>query len=150
MIISDGGDDADGSFSCSGGSRNDACFSARLMWRTNGAGELYTYLPPSFPSNDNVCDVPPQSECNPTYGASVGRGSYTWQSGQWQTIAQRVRLNDAGEENGEFEMFYNGESLFTVGGLVLRDNAAGRIRGIQMQSFFGGTPAFCWNRRTGY
>jgi hypothetical protein len=53
-----GGDDFEGSISCSGGSRNDKCFSARIMWRTDGAGEMYTYLPPSFEANERVCDVP--------------------------------------------------------------------------------------------
>ncbi|THH09317.1 hypothetical protein EW146_g8720 [Bondarzewia mesenterica] len=75
----DGGDDDNVAISCSGGRRSDACFSARLMWRTGGAGELYTYLPPytdsQFAANEKQCSVAPKSECNPTYGASVGRGS---------------------------------------------------------------------------
>ena len=108
------------------------------MWRTNGAGELYTYLPPDYSENDAVCDIPPYSTCNSVYGASVGRGSFTWKTGGRTTIAQRVRLNDAGQANGELELFANGKSLFTVGGLVLRDSSAGRIRGMQMQTFFGG------------
>lgn len=134
-----GGDSASGSISCSGGSRNDACFSVRMMWRTDGAGEVYTYLPPSYPANDNVCNVPPQSECNPTYGASVGRGSFAFASGGWTSVSERVRLNDAGAENGEIELFVNGKSVVNVGGLVLRDSSAGRIRGIMMQTFFGGS-----------
>jgi hypothetical protein len=134
----DGGDSAQGSTSCSGGSRNDKCFSARLMWRTGGKGEMYTYLPPSFKANDNVCTVKPQSECNPTYGASVGRGSYSFKPGAWTTIATRVLLNDAGKENGELELYAAGKSLFKVSGLVLRDSDAGRIRGMMFQTFFGG------------
>ncbi|EIN05843.1 hypothetical protein PUNSTDRAFT_91469 [Punctularia strigosozonata HHB-11173 SS5] len=136
-----GGDTADGSVSCSGGSRNDTCFSTRLMWRTDGAGEMYTYLPPSFPANDGVCAIPPFSTCNPTDGASIARGSFSFAAGAWTTVSERVRLNDAGEENGELELFVGGQSMFSVGGLVLRDSADGRIRGLMVQTFFGGSDA---------
>lgn len=112
--------------------------SARLMWREDGEGEFYTYLPPSYAANDNVCDVPPFSTCNPTYGASVGRGSFNWEAGKSTAVSMRVRLNDVGKQNGELQLWTNGESVINVGGLVLRDSAAGRIRGIQMQTFFGG------------
>lgn len=108
------------------------------MWRTEGAGELYTYLPPSFSANKAVCDVPPFSTCNDVYGASVARGSFDWATGQWTTISQRVRLNDVGEQNGELELFVGGKSVLNVDGLVLRSSDAGRIFGIQMQTFFGG------------
>ncbi|KAF8955574.1 hypothetical protein BDZ97DRAFT_280680 [Flammula alnicola] len=138
-----GGNSAAEAIGCSGGSRSSACFSARLMWRTNGAGEFYTYLPPfteaQFAVNNRVCNVAPLSDCNPTYGASVGRGSFEFATGAWTTISERVRLNDAGQANGELELFVNGKSVINVSGLILRDSAAGRIRGMQMQTFFGGS-----------
>ena len=112
------------------------------MWRTKGAGELYTYLPspenPGFEANEKLCSVAPFSECNPTYGASVGRGAFDFKSGQWNTVSQRVRLNDVGQSNGELELFFNGQSVINVEGLKFRDNAEGRFRGIQAQTFFGG------------
>jgi hypothetical protein len=134
----DGGTTAEGSISCSGGARDDDCFSARFMWRTKGAMELYTYLPPSHAENQGVCDIPPFSECNPKYGASVGRGAATFATGKWNTIAQRVRLNDFGKANGEIEVFANQKSLFTATGLVLITDKGGAIQGIQAQTFFGG------------
>ena len=137
----DGGDSDEVAFSCSGGRRDTRCWSARFMWRTAGAGEFYTYLPSSgqFASpNEALCTVKPFSTCNPTYGASVGRGSFTFQRGVWNQISQRVLLNDAGEANGELELFFNGESVINVGGLMLRGDDAGKIRGIIMQTFFGG------------
>ncbi|KAG5219698.1 polysaccharide lyase family protein [Salix suchowensis] len=75
-----GGDSDDEAISCSGGRRSTKCFSARLMWRSGGQGEFYTYLPPytisEFSANKKQCSVAPQSDCNPTYGASVGRGAF--------------------------------------------------------------------------
>lgn len=134
----DGGNSDDEAVGCSGGRRSSACFSARLMWRGEGAGEFYTYLPPSFDANKKVCNIKPESDCNPTYGASVGRGSFTFASGGWTTVSERVRLNDVGATNGELELFVNGKSVINVSGLVLRDSAAGKMRGLQMQTFFGG------------
>jgi hypothetical protein len=108
------------------------------MWRKDGEGEVYTYLPPSFSANDVQCSVKPFSTCNPTYGASVGRGSYKFPPGVRTTVAQRVRLNTVGETDGQIQLFVNGESVINVDGLVLRRSEDGKIRGIQMQTFFGG------------
>lgn len=138
-----GGDTDALAIGCSGGRRSDACFSARLMWRTAGAGELYTYLPPytdsQYAANQKQCSVPPLSDCNPTYGASVGRGSFHFADGAWTTVSQRVKLNDVGQANGELELFVNGNSVINVTGLILRARDAGRMRGIQAQTFFGGS-----------
>ncbi|KAF7303774.1 Mitochondrial external NADH dehydrogenase [Mycena indigotica] len=138
-----GGNSAEDSVSCSGGRRSTACYSARLMWRTDGMGEVYTYLPDyevgGFSANKAVCNVAPFSECNPTYGASVGRGSFHFATGAWTTVSQRVRLNDVGKANGEIQLWVNGKSVVNVNGLILRDSSAGRHRGIQMQTFFGGS-----------
>ena len=109
-----------------------------MMWRTAGAGELYTYLPPDFTANQVVCTVPPFSVCNPVDGASIGRGSFDWATGARTTVAQRVRLNDVGETNGELQLFVGGVSVINVGGLEFRNTTDGRIRGIYFQTFFGG------------
>lgn len=134
-----GGNDDTVATSCSGGRRDDRCFSTRFMFRQNGKGELYTYLPPDFSANKAVCNVAPESDCNDVYGASVGRGSFYFKAGTRTTIGQRVKLNDVGKENGELELFVEGKSIFTVKGLVYRNSDSGKIRGIQMQTFFGGS-----------
>ncbi|THU85376.1 hypothetical protein K435DRAFT_557426, partial [Dendrothele bispora CBS 962.96] len=65
---------------------------------------------------------PPESHCNPTYGTSVGRGAFTFEKGKWTTVSQRVKLNDAGEGNGEMELFIGGDSVIKVTGLEIRDS----------------------------
>ncbi|KAJ7700859.1 hypothetical protein B0H17DRAFT_1046864 [Mycena rosella] len=138
-----GGDSLDLATGCSGGRRSTQCYSVRLMWRTNGMGEIYSYLPDyevaGFEANKGVCNVAPLSECNPTYGASVGRGSFTFPTGQWTTVSQRVQLNDVGQANGAMQLWVNGKSVIDVSGIILRDSDAGRHRGIQFQTFFGGS-----------
>jgi len=133
-----GGDSESGARGCSGGRRATECFSSRLMWRKDGEGEMYTYLPPGLTGNTKVCTVKPFSTCNPTYGASVGRGAFSFKAGGWTTVSERVLLNDNGKANGELELFVNGKSVISVKGLTLTDSSAGRIRGIQMQNFWGG------------
>lgn len=111
-----------------------------------------------YEANTRVCNIKPYSECNPEYGASVGRGSFNFTSGHWNTVAQRVRLNDPGKDNGEIEVYANGvskilglfmiydlafihlaDSILLVTGLKLGDSTGlSRIRGIDMQTFFGG------------
>jgi len=50
-----------------------------------------------------------------------------------------VKLNDVGQANGEMQLFVNGKSVIDVSGIILRDSESGRHRGIQMQTFFGGS-----------
>ncbi|KAJ3532990.1 hypothetical protein NMY22_g7525 [Coprinellus aureogranulatus] len=133
-----GGDNNDVATGCSGGRRDNRCFSARLMWRKEGAGEFYTYLPPDEQANKAICGLP-NSECNDTYGASVRRGSFTWATGAWTTVSMRVRLNDDGKENGQLQLWANGQTVVNVKGLVLATSKQGRMQGMQFQTFFGGS-----------
>lgn len=137
-----GGRDFDTAIGCSGGRKATDCFSVRLMWRKNGMGEFYTYLPPftipGYGANEAQCHVPPYSECNPQYGNSIGRGAFSFTPSERGTVAMRVLLNDAGVANGEIQLWYNGASVISLGGLIIRDSDEGRIRGLMMQTFFGG------------
>ena len=112
------------------------------MWRSGGQGEFYTYTPPftipGFEENEKQCSVPPFSDCNPEYGNSVGRGAFSFKAGTRTTIAERIRLNDVGQANGEIELWVNGKSVIKVTGLIIRAKSSGRIRGLMMQTFFGG------------
>ncbi|KAG8771764.1 hypothetical protein FRC12_003421 [Ceratobasidium sp. 428] len=87
-----GGATKDLAYGCSGGRQEsrDKCFSLRLMWRANGAAEIYAYIP-STPANEAALkDVPPMTHCNPDFGWSVARGSFTFVPGQWTTIAEHL------------------------------------------------------------
>ncbi|KAJ7130203.1 hypothetical protein C8R44DRAFT_872039 [Mycena epipterygia] len=139
-----GGDNATTATACSGGRRDPTCFSARLMWRPQGMGEIYTYLPdpsiPAFAANEKLCQMP-NSQCNPTYGASISRGAFSFTPGEWTTVSERVKLNTAGQADGELELFVGGKSVISAVGIILRDTDEGRLRGMQMETFFGGATA---------
>ncbi|CAD6580626.1 MAG: hypothetical protein TREMPRED_002788 [Tremellales sp. Tagirdzhanova-0007] len=129
--------------SCSGGRQEgrDDCFSARLMWRTNGAGEFYNYYPTSITEGGTYCSTPPYSICDTVYGDSIGRGAFTWPTGAWITVAQRLKLNDVGAANGEQELFVNGVSVIKLLGLEISMQSSTKIYGIMAQTFFGGNDA---------
>lgn len=112
------------------------------MWRAAGAGEFYVYLPPDFPENQKMCGQP-NNDCNDEYGTSIGRGNFHFVAGQRVIVSERVKLNDPGQANGEIEMWFNGQSVIQASGLKFSGTDAGRIRGIQMQTFFGGKTCQC-------
>lgn len=116
------------------------------MWRTDGAGEIYGYFPPSsepgFESNEKLCE-PTNNVCDPNYGISIGRGNYDFKRGDWTTVSQRVRLNDPGKANGVVEVWADGKNVIKSEGIIIRDETGtGRIRGALIQSFFGGKAKF--------
>jgi len=113
-----GGPDRTG---CSGGNETDGtgCFSTRVMWRADGAGEgewnqleasddsrkmidgevVYAYIPTT---GENFCSQA-NIICNSDFGTSLARGSFSFATGQWQTIWLMVALNEVGTANGVVE-----------------------------------------------
>ena len=104
-------------------------------------GELYAYLPLLQQNADAVAKVPPVTDENPVYGFSIGRGAFTFPTGKWITVAQRIKLNDPPSAfNGEVEVFVNGNSTIRVTGVAMRTGKETNsvIRGMHFETFFGG------------
>ncbi|KAF8963165.1 polysaccharide lyase family 14 protein [Flammula alnicola] len=129
-------------YRCSGGRKEDRCqcFDLRPMWRPDSVAELYSYLPITPENRAQLSAVPPRSIESKDYGYSVGRGAYHLDRavGGWVTLAFRIKLNDLGSNNGEIQLWIDGESVINVDGLTLRETEAGRIKGMHFQTFFGG------------
>ncbi|KAH9941436.1 hypothetical protein B0H21DRAFT_752716 [Amylocystis lapponica] len=132
----------DSAYGCTGGRQSDRCkcFDLRLMWREGGGGELYAYLPQVASNTAHLLAVPPRSIQHPDYGFSVGRGAWHFTPGKWTTVAQRVKLNELGKEDGEIEIFIDGRSVLAVSGVVLRtkEGPEAHVQGLHVQTFFGG------------
>ncbi|KAN0114057.1 polysaccharide lyase family 14 protein [Russula decolorans] len=75
-----GGPDPD---NCSGGNQANGtnCFSSRVMWRTDGNGEVYAYVP----RVNGICSDT-GVQCNDQFGISLNRGSFVFASGQCAAI----------------------------------------------------------------
>lgn len=119
------------SWSRSGGNQPDGSngWTLRFMWRPEGRAVVYAYLPPS----DN------------------GRyGSETWGQdlalnkkfipGQWHCLQQRVVINDIGQENGQLQVWFDGELVLELDDITYRkrDTTAGKIGGMYFSTFHGG------------
>ena len=96
-------------------------FSVRYMWRTNGDGEAYAYLPTS--------DL---------YGTEIGRGRWRFQPGEWHCLEQRVVLNNPDRDDGRLVVWVDGHLIVDERTLRYRTADALRIRGIFFSTFFGG------------
>jgi len=105
----------------SGGEHRENGFSTRFMWRAGGAGEVYAYLPEQA-----------------GYGDSLGRGSWTFRTGEWNEIAQRVELNSPGKADGTVAVTLNGSEVFRQSGLIYRSAPDLHIDGVFFSTFFGG------------
>ena len=112
-----------GTNSFSGGAVPDGTngFSTRYMWRTNGDGEAYAYLPTS--------DL---------YGTEIGRGRWRFQPGEWHCLEQRVVLNNPDRNDGRLVVWVDGHLIVDERTLRYRTADALRIRGIFFSTFFGG------------
>ncbi|MGB3612608.1 MAG: polysaccharide lyase, partial [Elainellaceae cyanobacterium] len=96
-------------------------FSARLMWRRDGQGEVYAYLPTSD-----------------GYGTSIGRGAWTFMPGQWHTVEQEVVLNQPGQDDGQVRVWLDGNLMLKESGLIFRTTDKLKLDGLFFSTFFGG------------
>lgn len=119
------------------------CFSTRLMWRENGIGEAYMYLP--FAENEDnfcrQCAYPTGSTCKALAGAEFcawDRGSFRFKAGSWNKVRQVVKLNTPGKPNGKFELYVNGRKVAASTNVVYRTTGSLKISGMLFSTFFGG------------
>lgn len=96
-------------------------FSTRYMWRADGAGEVYAYLPTSE-----------------EHGTSLGRGDWTWPTGQWVCVEQRIVLNTPGRSDGSVTVWLDGKQVHSSTGLTYRSTPSLKIDGLFFSTFFGG------------
>ncbi|KZT26745.1 polysaccharide lyase family 14 protein [Neolentinus lepideus HHB14362 ss-1] len=129
-----GGPNPDG---CSGGSNvtdGSDCFSTRLMWRKQGEGEIYAYIPTS----NGICKDS-NIICNSDFGTSIGRGEFSFASGQWNRITLIVQLNNpVNVANGFVSLYYNDVHAISQQNLQLRSSDVVTAGGLYLSTFFGG------------
>ncbi|KAK9702021.1 hypothetical protein K7432_011457 [Basidiobolus ranarum] len=125
-----------GDSTCPDGKNSRKCVTTRYMWRTQGAGELYAYLP--LDQNREYCELPPKSVCNPKYGDSLARGSFHFVPGTWHTLRQSLRMNDVGKQNGLIRVWSNGQLVINYDKAVFRTEEGIHNIGLVFHTFFGG------------
>lgn len=133
---------------CGGGNKDPDCFSYRIMWRRNGYGEAYLYVPvdyqaPSFCSELPSCNATTPSllctECNPNAGTSFHRASFQFKKGQWNSLKLEMRLNTLNVTDGFLKLTANGQVAFEYSNIVWRIYDNVNIEGVNIASWFGGS-----------
>lgn len=97
-------------------------FSARLMWRANGRGEVYAYIPGK-----------PDGR-----GESIDRGAWVFPRGRWVRIEEEIVLNVPGEANGELRVYVDGQLSLSRTNIRFRSARDLRINGVMADIFYGG------------
>lgn len=122
---------------CDGGdpSTGRNCFSTRLMWRPNGAGEVYAYIP----DTNDLCERKDVMCSKGDFGISMNRGSFTLKSGEWQRLTMLVYMNSPTKTaNGMIALYYNDELVLNQTQLQLRSGSSVTPGGLWFSTFFGG------------
>ncbi|KAK5672537.1 hypothetical protein QVD99_001297 [Batrachochytrium dendrobatidis] len=112
-------------------------FSSRFMFRTGGEGEAHLDVPldkqvPGF------CKIPPKSVCNPSFGASIGRGAWTFPTGEWVTLSQSIALNTVGKNDGSVIVKVNGKVVIEFHEITWITDSSSGFLGLAFETFFGG------------
>lgn len=101
-------------------------FSTRFMWRRNGEGEVYGYLPKR--------DEKPEP-----YGTSIGRGRWAFKPGIWYQIEQELKLNTPDRADGSIRVWIDERLVLEELNLKFRNDPDLHIDGIFFSTFFGGS-----------
>eukprot|EP01134_Creolimax_fragrantissima_P002850 CFRG2850T1 len=127
---------------CSGGYYADGtdCFSTRLMWREDGAGEAYLYLPMADQESSFCSKCSGNSEgttCSDIAHCSLNRGSFSFNSGAWNKIKMQVKLNSPGDNDGTWTLYHNDKKVMSEK-LAYRKSSKVPLSGMFFSTFFGG------------
>lgn len=99
-------------------------FSVRLLWRKNGLGSVYAYLPSSH-----------------KWGERIGKNEWSFRRGIWERITLLVSLNDVGINNGVIKVWLNDKKVIEVDDLLFRASSNLKINGVLFSTFYGGNNA---------
>ncbi|BGP47070.1 hypothetical protein JCM10450v2_002922 [Rhodotorula kratochvilovae] len=113
-----------------------------VMWRENGAGEVYAYIP----TYDGQCTEGVSASsisCHTNDGVSINRGSFTFEAGSWNTVTEVAILNSDpspdGEANGVLALYAGETRAIYLENVVFRTNASVVLNAFIFSTFFGGS-----------
>jgi hypothetical protein len=100
-------------------------FSARLMWRQHGAGEVYAYIPGK-----------PDGR-----GLSIDRGAWTFPRGRWVELQQEIVLNTPNVADGVVRIWLDGQLRLERRDMLFRTTPSLGFAGVMADIFYGGKTA---------
>ena len=130
---------------CGGGADPAWCFNSRIMWRRNGWGESYLYVPEGM-QHETFCDHYPKcykcqpcNFCNLDKGVSFGRGGFVFQKGEWNKIYMNITLNTPNVTDGILEVRHNGKRAIYYDKMNWRQTEEAKIEAVEFSTLFGGS-----------
>lgn len=108
------------------------------MWRDRG--DMVVYLYADKKAQDlKICENL-QNFCDPQRGWDLGRHNFTFPTGIWTNVEQRVKMNTPGEKDGLLSVWANGEERIRFDNIVYRTEEYPEIKveGIMADTCFGG------------
>ncbi len=101
-------------------------WSARMMWRVDGAAVQYVYHPDQ-PQHYGE-DLPWADDGDPI----------RFEPGRWHEVVHEIRMNKPGQNNGSITCRMDGVVVLERGGMRFRDVDSFAIDGMYFSTFFGG------------
>ncbi|WMJ73478.1 T9SS type A sorting domain-containing protein [Cytophagaceae bacterium ABcell3] len=102
-------------------------FSARLMWRAEGRAVLYLY------------DMDKPGNCGTDYNLTWENGDVVhFEKGKWYNIIERVKVNTGDNNDGEVELWVDGEHALLVENLRFVNNGD-KVDNFYFSTFHGGS-----------
>lgn len=130
---------------CGGGADPAWCFNSRIMWRKDGWGESYLYVPEGM-QHKSFCDYYPKcykgqpcNFCNLAKGVSFGRGAFVFQKGEWNKLYMNVTLNTPNVTDGILEIRHNGKRAIYYDKMNWRQSNEAKIEALEFSTWFGGS-----------
>ncbi len=102
-------------------------WSARFMWRQNGAGQFYYYHQNRVNSCGDELDFP---------------SGKVFKIGAWNRITEHVIINNPGQTDGSAEAWLNGEKVIALASIAWRGNVGATVAlidQVSLQTFYGGS-----------
>jgi hypothetical protein len=117
------------------------------MWRTDGHGESYLYVPEGKQTSDFCTQYQkcagtkriPCIECNYAAGVSWGRGTFQFKRGEWNKITMSVTLNTPNVTDGSLEIKHNDIVVIRNDKVNWRQYDNIFIEGVEVSTWFGGS-----------
>lgn len=116
---------------CTGCEHSDKCFSARLMWRKKGLGEIYLYSP-----NQKYIKVKKYDTNN--CGLSLDRGFFSFYKNKWMNIKEEIKLNDLDNKNGIIKLWINNKLYIKNNNIEFKTKITKNVAGLFFSTFYGG------------
>ena len=95
-------------------------FSTRFMWRANGDMEVYAYTPGK----------------TETFGKSLGRGFFRFETDRAYTVEQVLKLNTPGLNDGSIVVNVDGKEVFRDTAVNFRLSGITHIDSVMFSTFF--------------